>query len=118
MRWDVRHGFCEALLKRRLGSRYMRLRYEDLVRDPGGAVRSVARFAREPEPDLGFLSDGRVEFEPNHTFSGNPLRLRQAAIEVHSDEAWRGKLSTREKVLATITALPLLGRYGYPRRPA
>jgi hypothetical protein len=117
LRWDVRHGFCEALLKRRLGSRYMRMRYEDLVRDPAAAVRSITRFAHEPDPDLWFLHDGRAEFEPNHTFSGNPLRLRQAAIEVRPDEAWRAKMSLREKTLATITALPLLSRYGYPRHP-
>ena len=117
VRWDVRNGLCETLLKRRLGSRYMRMRYEDLVRDPAAAVRSIARFAHKPDPDLRFIDNGRVEFEPNHTFSGNPLRLRQAAIEVHPDEAWRAKMSSRQKALATITALPLLSRYGYPRRP-
>jgi hypothetical protein len=117
VRWDVRQGLCEAVLKRRLGSRYMRMRYEDLVRDPAGAVRSVARFAHEPHPDLGFLHDGRVEFEPNHTFSGSPIRLRQGTIEVHPDEAWRAKMSSRQKVLATAPTLPLLKRYGYPLRP-
>jgi sulfotransferase family protein len=116
-RWGVRQGLCEALLERRLGRRYMRIRYEDLVRDPAGAVRSVARFARQPDPDLGFLHEGRVEFEPHHTFSGNPLRLRQRAIEVHPDEAWRAKMSSRQKVLATAPVLPLLKRYGYPWRP-
>jgi hypothetical protein len=95
----------------------MRIRYEDLVRDPAAAVRSVARFAHEPDPDLGFLHDGRVEFEPNHTFSGSPFRLRQAAIHIHPDEAWRAKMSTGEKALASAPALPLLSRYGYPWRP-
>ena len=117
VRWDVRQSLCEGLLRRRLGSRYMRIRYEDLVRDPAAAVRSVARFAHEPDPDLGFLHDGRVEFEPNHTFSGSPFRLRQAAIHIHPDEAWRAKMSTGEKALASAPALPLLSRYGYPWRP-
>ena len=79
-------------------------------------VRSIARFAHEPDPDLRFIQNGRVEFQPNHTFSGNPLRLGQAAIEVHPDEAWRAKMSRREKVVATATALPLLKRYGYRRQ--
>jgi sulfotransferase family protein len=114
LRWDLRQGLSEALLKRRLGSRYMQMRYEDLVRDPAAAVRSVARFAHEPDPDVGFLHDGRIEFEPNHTFSGSPFSLRQAAIEIKPDEAWRAKMSTGEKALATATALPLLKRYGYP----
>jgi hypothetical protein len=113
VRWDIRQGLSEALLKRRLGSRYMRMRYEELVRDPAAAVRSIARFAHEPDPDLGFLNNGRVEFEPNHTFSGSPFSLRQEAIEIHPDEAWRAKMSTGEKILATAPALPLLKRFGY-----
>jgi hypothetical protein len=117
VRWVVRQGFCEALLRRRMGERYMRMRYEDLVRDPRAAVRSIARFASEPDANLGFMEDGRVEFEPNHTFSGNPLRLRRDALEIRPDESWRTKLSTREKLLATAPALPLLPRYGYSRRP-
>jgi hypothetical protein len=117
LRWDLRQGLSEALLKRRLGTRYMQMRYEDLVRDPATAVRSVARLAHEPNPDLGFLHDGRADFAPNHTISGSPSRLRQAAIEIHPDEAWRAKMPRHQKVLATAPALPLLKRYGYPWRP-
>jgi len=114
VRWDLRQALCETLLARRLGDRYLRMRYEDLVRDPADAVRAVARLVGEPDPDLGFLQNGRVEFERNHTFSGNPFRLRQAAIDIHPDEAWRDKMTAREKALAAAPALPLLRRYGYP----
>jgi hypothetical protein len=117
VRWDLRQGLCEGLLRRRLRSRYMRMRYEDLVREPAAAVRSIARFAREPDPDLGFLDGGRVEFEPSHTFSGSPFSLRQEAIEIRPDEAWRAKMSTGAKVLATAPTLPLLKRFGYRWRP-
>jgi hypothetical protein len=116
-RWVVRQGLCEALLRPRLGSRYMRMRYEDLVSNPAGAVGSVARFLGQPNPDLGFLNNGRVEFQPQHTFSGNPLRLRHGAIEVHPDDAWRDKMSGRQKAMATAPGLPLLRRYGYSWRP-
>ena len=60
------------------------------------------------------MTNGRVEFELNHTFSGNPFRLRQAAIDIHPDEAWRDKMTGREKALAAAPALPLLRHYGYP----
>ena len=113
VRWDLRQTLCEAVLRPRLRGRYMRMRYEDLARDPAGAVRSVARFADEADPDLGFLDNGRVAFEENHTFSGNPFRLRQAPIEINADEAWRTRMTRREKALAAAPALPLLRHYGY-----
>jgi sulfotransferase family protein len=113
VRWDLRQGLCEGMLRPRLRERYMRMRYEDLVRDPASAVRSVARFAGEPDPDLGFLSNGRVAFERTHTVSGNPFRLRQAPIEINPDEAWRTSMTRRQKALAAAPALPLLRRYGY-----
>ncbi len=113
VRWDLRQTLCETVLRPRLRGRYMRMRYEDLARDPAGAVRSVARFAGEADPDLGFLDNGRVGFEENHTFSGNPFRLRQAPIEINADEAWRTRMTRREKALAAAPALPLLRHYGY-----
>jgi sulfotransferase family protein len=118
IRWDVRQGLCEGLLRRRLGDRYMRVRYEDVVGDPAGAVRAIARFAGVPDPNLGFLDGHRVEFEPSHTVSGNPFRLRrgQTTIEIKPDEAWRTGMSARDKALATAPTLPLLRHYGYPVR--
>jgi Sulfotransferase family len=113
VRWDLRQTLCEAVLRPRLRSRYMRMRYEDLARDPAGAVRSVSRFAGEADPDLRFLNNGRVAFEENHTYSGNPFRLRQEPIEINADEAWRTGMTRREKALAAAPALPLLRHYGY-----
>ncbi|MGH2925477.1 MAG: sulfotransferase family protein [Solirubrobacterales bacterium] len=116
IRWDIRQALSEALLARRLGDRYMRLRYEDLVSDPAGAVRSIARFAHEPDPEAKFLADGRAEYEPNHTFSGSPFRLRREPIDIRLDESWRARMTPRQKALAAAPALPLMARYGYPLR--
>ena len=112
-------GALRGAAERRLAHRYIRVRYEDLVGDPAAAVRSIARFAGLPDPDLGFLAQNRVEFAPSHTVSGNPFRLRegQQAIEINPDEAWRTRMSAREKALATVPTLPLLRHYGYPVRP-
>jgi Sulfotransferase family len=119
IRWDVRQGLCEGLLSRRLALRYIRVRYEDLVGDPAATVRSITRFAGLPDPDLSFLAQNRVEFAPSHTVSGNPFRLRegQQAIEINPDQAWRTRMSARDKALATAPTLPLLRHYGYPVRP-
>jgi hypothetical protein len=60
-----------------------------------------------------------VDYAPSHTVSGNPFRLRQGqtAIEINPDDAWRTRMSSRDKALATVPTLPLLGHYGYPWRP-
>jgi hypothetical protein len=116
-RWTVRHGFVEALVTRRLRGRLIRLRYEDLTKDPEAAVRSVAHLVDPSGGDRAALGGRRINGAPHHTISGNPLRLRDGAVEVRPDQAWVERMSSRDKALATIAAAPLLGRYGYPRHP-
>jgi len=117
LRWSVRHGFVEALLRPRLGNRYMQLRYEDMVRDPTGTVSRVARLVDGLPAVPDAVNGGSVDLVSNHTFSGNPLRLRRKSIEVTSDEAWTRELSSRDQALAALAASALMGRYGYARMP-
>jgi hypothetical protein len=117
LRWSVRHAFAEGMLKRRLRERYLRLRYEDFVADPSQAVRNVAALAEQPVPPDETLNGARIDFPANHTFSGNPLRFRSDAIDIEPDQAWTAKMSSHDRVLASIGAAPLMRRYGYSRVP-
>lgn len=98
------------------GTRYLRVRHEDLCAQPREVVGEVMRFAGltgEPPVDQA----GRVRLGPNHTVTGNPDRLSGGEAVIRADERWRTGLSRRETVAATLPALPLLARYGYPLLP-
>ncbi|WP_061300546.1 sulfotransferase family protein [Herbidospora cretacea] len=93
--------------------RYLRVRHEDLCRDPRGTLARVLSFAGlddEPPAD----ADGNVVLSVNHTVTGNPDRLSAGPARIRADERWRTGLPAHARAAATGPALPLLGRYGYP----
>ena len=102
-------------LLRALGVRGLLLRYESLVRDPAGELARVLAFAGHPPAagDLGFVGDGWVELGPSHALAGNPMRFRSGRVPLAVDEAWRGRLRRRHRLLTLASTWPLLLRYGY-----
>lgn len=100
-----------------LGTPVLRLRYEDLVRDPDTALHRVARFAHTPLPAgaLHFLDGGSAHLEPNHTADGNPMRFTTGRIEIRADEAWRQGLPAHHRRSVERLTWPLRRFYGYRR---
>jgi hypothetical protein len=47
--------------------------------------------------------------------SGNPSRFREGELILRADEAWRGQMSRRDRIIVTMIGLPFLRRY-YGRR--
>jgi hypothetical protein len=95
-----------------------RMRYEDLVRDPRGALRSVLSFEGatwDPE-ELAFIDDAGVSLGTDHTVSGNPMRLNHGRLELRLDEAWRRSMRPSQRVVTTALTWPLLALYRYPMR--
>jgi sulfotransferase family protein len=111
--WLRRHAVIEALLRRRLRGRYLRLRYEDFVREPRAAVESISRLVGESDDALPFVSDHVARVAPNHTVGGNPSRFKTGDLALKPDDEWRATMTPRARLLATLPALPLLRRYGY-----
>jgi hypothetical protein len=103
-------------VRRRLRKRALLVRYEDFAQDPRKVIRDIVRLAGEDPAAAPALDGNRVDLSPNHTVSGNPSRFRTGAIEVRPDDRWRHELSAPRWWAATLLALPLLGRYGYPLR--
>jgi hypothetical protein len=105
-KWDVRN-LCAERMFRRLGDRYTRLSYEDLVEDPAGAIESVVR-------SLGVTGPVRTEglSAPNHTFSGNPRRFAGDQRIVLDDE-WRREMPRAASALVSAATWPVARRYGY-----
>jgi hypothetical protein len=103
-----------ALLLRAAGP-YLRIRYEDLCRDPASVIARVAAFAGTTAE--GF-SPGAVVPSHVHTSGGNHMRFATSPLTVRFDEAWRRDLPAGARRAVTAITLPLLVVYGYisPRR--
>ncbi len=91
----------------------LRVRYEDLIADPEGAVGSIARFVGL-DPAASPI-DGRVAtLSTSHIVAGNPSRYLTGEVEIRRERP--AAMSARDTALATVPALPLLRRYRYPLR--
>jgi hypothetical protein len=117
--WNA-HNVAFGLLGR-CGVPVRRVRYEEFVANPRGAIHALAAFAglEESTVDLSFLGrqpDGapNAELGPCHSAAGNPMRFTVGRVPLRHDDAWRRSLAPRQRrVVAALTA-PLLGAYGYP----
>lgn len=108
--WDV----INALVGRLAGTqpRAIRIRYEDLSREPEAALgRVLAMLGAEAPADL--LRGG--EFDPgvHHTVSGNPIRFERGPLRIVPDMGWQTAMAPGERRLVTALTFPLLRAYGY-----
>ncbi|MDG4785122.1 sulfotransferase [Micromonospora sp. WMMD1102] len=111
----VGFNLASELVGNASNGRYLRVRHEDLTREPRRVVAEVLRFAglddESPVDD-----DGKVTLGVNHTVTGNPDRLGQGTVAIRPDERWRTELPAGHAAVSTALALPLLRRYRYPLR--
>jgi hypothetical protein len=114
-KWLWFNGSFELL--QRLGHPFIRLRYEDMVRDPREAVRRCAAHAGvDPtESDLSFIDGDEVRLSAGHLVAGNRMRNAAGPITIRLDEAWRERLAPEDRRIVEIVTAPLMRRYGYRR---
>jgi len=109
----VGFNVASELVGNAANGRYLRVRHEDLTREPRKVVAEVQRFAGlDDEPPVD--DDGKVTLGVNHTVTGNPDRLSQGVTLIRPDERWRTELPLTHSAVSTALALPLLRRYRYP----
>jgi len=93
------------------------LRYEDFIAKPAHWVDALLELTgadRSANPVRG----RNVVLGRNHTVTGNPDRFRSGPTLLRADDgAWRTELSTRAVAITQAVSWPLMGRYGYHRRP-
>jgi len=108
------YGNVLSELSTRVGATYVRVRYEDFVREPRESVRSICRACGVEDPGLTFISDGACRLErENHMLSGNPNRFSGPEVRFRLDHEWRRMMPRGERLTASVLGLPLLLRYGY-----
>jgi hypothetical protein len=117
IRWNVQNGAVQLLSQ--LGTPTLRIRYEDLVREPGARLREIAAFVGlSGDAGLGFLhTDGPgnwwADLSVAHTASGNPMRFTTGKVPIRPDDMWRTAMLAGKRRTVTTLTLPLLQRYGY-----
>jgi hypothetical protein len=103
----------EVFLRESVQGRYQLVRYEDLMARPHAELRRiVARIGSDPGT-LPLVGERDVEFSANHTMGGNPVRFAQGRVTLVPDIRWVREMSPRDRLSATLPALPLLHHYRY-----
>jgi len=105
-----------AVLWRERHSRVCRLRYEDLVNDPGAHLRRLAFLAGCEPSDLPFIDRHTVRLAPTHTVAGNPNRHDTGTVRLRGDDEWRSEMGLLDRALVTVLSAPGLALFGYPLR--
>ena len=107
--WLATNGATELARRRRPRAAWVRLRYEDVVAEPAGALATVRQTTGLPETPFAVPDS----LPPNHTVAGNPSRFRSGAFALRADDEWRARLGPVDRRMVTAVAAPLLLRYGY-----
>ncbi|MGB3848555.1 MAG: sulfotransferase [Tunicatimonas sp.] len=117
LRWIKWNIGCE-LVGRRPNVRYLRVRYEDFVKNPQEVLDDITVALGLPiYPPHYHFEEGK--FYDQHgtkdiSIWGNPIvRTISGSVKVNADNEWRGNLSTIKKLQVTLLTFPLLFRYGY-----
>jgi Sulfotransferase family len=94
----------------------LRLRYEDLTRDPRGSLARVLALVGRGADENPVTQDGSAKLGPNHTVTGNPNRFERGSVCLREDRRWQDSLPARQRAAATALAWPLIARYDYSRK--
>jgi hypothetical protein len=112
-RWMTHNVVAELLCA--TADRHHRLRYEDFVSDPLGAVSQIIAPYGCADTTARALS-GELVLEPSHSVSGNPMRFDSGTLAVKIDDEWRAGMPPRDRAAVAAVTWPLLARYRYPLR--
>jgi hypothetical protein len=93
--------------------RYLRLRYEDVIREPMQATDRICAFVGEDVAGSPFVSNTEVRLTPSHSVAGNPSRFTTGLVTLRPDDEWRTKMRRTDRALVTTVTWPLLLRYHY-----
>lgn len=117
-RYDLYNGMAHLL--RGGGVPTVRVRYEDLVAEPGATVAKILRHAgaRTAPTDLAYLQQGAVQLVATHTVDGNPMRFQTGAVPLRVDDEWRSAMAPADRAIVAVATAPLLLAYGYLSRRA
>ncbi len=115
VRWIVRNLATEWVCARLGPEKTMRLRYEDFVADPGGALDRIGSLIGLDLTDLAQDASSGKPMHAGHNVGGNRTK-KSGTITLRPDvQEWRTALSPTEQRLSWASMGWLMRRYGYKR---
>jgi hypothetical protein len=113
LEWDAINVLTELGHARR---RYLRLRYEDLVRAPRPALEAVLAFLGAPDRPPPLDGKRKVVLGTQHQVAGNPHRFERGTTTIAADEEWRERMPRWGRAAVAALTAPVLLRFGYGLR--
>jgi hypothetical protein len=115
VRWIGLNLAAEWVCTRLGPKKTMRLRYEDFVADPKGALERIGSLIELDLTDVADAASSGQPMQAGHNVGGNKTK-KSGIITLRPDaQEWRTALSTAEKRLSWLLIGWLLRRYGYKR---
>lgn len=115
LRWFIRNLTAD-LLGNNSSSRYLRIHYEDFIDRPVQTVKQILELINEPNAELPFISEDKVQLGKNHGICGNPDRFQNGVIQLKLDKRWI-EMNRIDQIIVSVITWPLLAKYGYPIIP-
>jgi hypothetical protein len=111
-KWLWWNSLVEVLLARRLGPRFMRVKYEDFVASPERVLRDIRALVQEEKAALPPFTDSRtIVLKRTHMLGGNVSVFLEGPTKIKPSAA--PGIPARTRAVATAFASPLMPRYGY-----
>ena len=115
VRWIGLNLAAEWVCTRLGPKKTMRLRYEDFVADPKGALERIGSLIQLDLTDVADAASSGQPMQAGHNVGGNRTK-KSGTITLRPDaQEWRTALSPAEKRLSWMLMGWLLRRYGYKR---
>lgn len=113
VRWTVQNLAAEWVCARLGPKRAMRLRYEDFVADPSGALERIGSLIELDLAEVAEAASSGKPMETGHNVGGNKTK-KSGIITLRPDaQEWRTALSPAEHRLSRMLMGWLMRRYGY-----
>ena len=114
----IRRNLVADLLRWRLPrGRSVRVRYEDLVRDPQAVLAEIGRLTGLDLRDLAREVAAGSEMKVGHTFPGDRLLERKGPFRLNPDQEWVERMSRSDRSLCWALTGWLMKAHGYRRQP-
>jgi len=115
LRWIVANLLSEWVCTQLGPNRTLRLRYEDFVADPKGALERIGSLLELDLTDVAEAASSGQPMQAEHNVGGNKTK-KSGIITLRSDaQEWRTALSPTEQRLSWVLMGWLMRRYGYKK---